>query len=77
VVRLFGKYKFMQAVPYLIDSLDATSMNIGAAALESLLDIFPGPNPPDQGLAAQEEHFKRLYQEYLARQGRMQTNADK
>ena len=68
-VRLFGKYKFMPAVPYLIDSLDAASMNVGAAAMESLLDIFPGPNPPEIGSVAWQEYFTGRYREYLASEG--------
>jgi hypothetical protein len=68
-VRLFGKYKFMPAVPYLIDSLDAASMNVGAAATESLLDIFPGPYPSELDLVSWQEHFRRMYRKYLADHG--------
>jgi hypothetical protein len=41
-VELFGKCQYKPAVPYLIDSLDATCMNIGGAADDSLRAIFPG-----------------------------------
>ncbi len=40
-VALFGKHAYLPAVPNLIGSLDAASLNVGWAALESLQEIYP------------------------------------
>lgn len=73
-VRLFGRYRFMPAVLYLIQSLDAGSLNLADAARESLLDIFPGPYPLEQGPASWQRHFRERYREHLASAGQNESS---
>jgi hypothetical protein len=57
-VALFGKYRFRPAVENLIESLNAASLNLAGAALESLQMIFPG-SPPEFGSPIEAQRYFR------------------
>jgi hypothetical protein len=65
-VRLFGVHKYMNAVPKLIETMDAASGNVGQAAYEALSEIFgihlSGPFEIQWAQAV----FRQAYREYLA-----------
>ena len=62
-VMLFGKYGFEPAIPNLFRSLDAASLNLGGAAMESMKLLLPGPHPPLRSPALAVAYFGELLEE--------------
>jgi len=60
-VQWFGKYKYRPAIPNLIDSLNAASLNLVDAAQESLEQIFDGPHPKFKTIEEMKNYFEELY----------------
>jgi len=62
-VTLFGKHKYKPAITNLVESLDAASLNVSAAACVSLGQIFPDApkkfRDPDEAKRFYEERIKR------------------
>jgi hypothetical protein len=59
-VDLFGKCKYRPAIPYLLNSIDAACMNIGAAAVDDLRTMYPGsPSFADSSLQQIEEYYRK------------------
>ena len=55
---LFGKFNYRPAIPNLIDSLNAASLNLAGAALESLQALYPGAPTHFKTLAEAQEYFE-------------------
>lgn len=47
VLRVFGQQRYYPASDNLIESLDAASMNVGQAALDTLMTLYPGAQRND------------------------------
>lgn len=61
-VQWFGKYKYKPAIPNLINSLNAASLNLVGAAQESLGQIFAGPHPEFKTIEEMKVYFGELYE---------------
>ncbi len=59
---LFGEFGYRPAIPNLIESLDAASLNLAGAACVSLEKLFPGPHPDLEGPSAAKRYFETLYE---------------
>ena len=59
VVRVFGEQRFYPATPNLIESLGAASLNLGQAALEALMILYPGTKPSDIATIASAKAYFR------------------
>jgi hypothetical protein len=59
VLRVFGQQHFYPATANLIESLDAASMNLGQAALETLMTLYPGAQPNDVATIAGAQVYFR------------------
>jgi len=64
-VALFGKFQYRRATENLLESVDAASGNVGGAAVEALLELYPGA-PRD---FASAEEAKEKLRRYLDRIG--------
>jgi hypothetical protein len=60
---LFGEFGYEPAIPNLIGSLDAASLNLAGAACSSLEKLFPGPHPDLKGPSEAREYFQKRYEE--------------
>jgi hypothetical protein len=59
--KIFGRYKYSPATTNLVDSLDAASLNLSAAACNALQDIFPdSPKRFSGPTEAKNYYVKRL-----------------
>ena len=61
-VQWFGKYKYRQAIPNLIDSLNAASLILVGASQKSLEQIFDGPHPDFKTIEEMKTYFENLYE---------------
>ena len=61
-VQWFGKYKYKPAIPHLIESLDAASLNLVEAAQTSLEQLFDGPHPNFKTIEEMKGYFEKLYE---------------
>ncbi len=60
-VEAFGKFRYMPAATNLVESLDAASLNVAAAACNSLQEIYPDSPRHFKGPAEAQNYFsKRL-----------------
>lgn len=59
---LFGDFGYEPAIPNLIKSLDAASLNLAGAARVSLEKLFPGPRPRFEGPGPAKRYFEKLYE---------------
>jgi hypothetical protein len=57
-VRLFGRYGYRPATNHLIESIDAASVNVAAAAVESLRLLFPGSPSEFKSAAEAKKYFR-------------------
>ncbi|MBI2526321.1 MAG: hypothetical protein HYV93_10090 [Candidatus Rokubacteria bacterium] len=57
-VQLFGKYRYRPAISHLIESIDAASVNVAAAAVESLQLLFPGSPSEFKSAAEAKKYFR-------------------
>jgi len=64
-VQWFGKYKYQPAIPNLIKSLDAASLNLVGAAQSSLKQLFKGPHPTFKTIEEMKIYFNKRYNEQL------------
>jgi hypothetical protein len=60
-VELFGRFHYEPAIPNLIESLGAASLNLVDAAQGSLEQLFPGPHPEFKTIHEAETYFQRKY----------------
>ena len=65
VVRLFGKYKFYPAALNLAETLDAMYLNLGDAALQSLLAMYPEGRSQFDSPVAAAAYWKRYLEEQM------------
>jgi hypothetical protein len=56
--RQFGRWRYTPAIPNLIESLDAASLNLAGEALESLRRMFPGSPRDFASPAAATAYFE-------------------
>src|SRR5215469_4428590 len=68
-MTLFGKCKYREAIPFLIDSLSAACMNIGDAADESLHQLFPDAPHFNSAEKAQSYYRRKGAREMVQSQG--------
>ena len=61
-VEWFGRYKYKPAIPNLINSLDAASLNLVGSAQWSLEQIFKGPHPEFKSIGEMKRYFEKLYE---------------
>ena len=59
---LFGEFAYTPAIPNLIESLDAASLNLAGTACVSLEKLFPGPHPDLEGPGAAKRYFETLHE---------------
>jgi hypothetical protein len=57
-IALFGKYGFRKAIPNLVDSLDAASLNVVDAAFDSLQALYPDSPRQFNSLGAAQKYYK-------------------
>jgi len=62
-VRLFGKFHYEPAIPNLIESLGAASLNLVDAAIDSLEQLCPGPHPEFSSIDEARKYFQGRYNE--------------
>jgi hypothetical protein len=55
----FGKYKYKPAIPNLIGSLDAASLDLVSAAQWSLEQLFDGPHPKFNSIGEMKHYFEK------------------
>jgi hypothetical protein len=60
---LFGQFGYEPAIPNLIGSLDAASLNLACAACSSLEKLFPGPHPDLKGPTEAREYLQKRHEE--------------
>lgn len=63
-VALFGRFNYEPAIPNLIESLGAASLNLVDAAQASLEQLFPGPHPEFNCIDEAQSYFQRRYNEH-------------
>jgi len=66
-VQLFGKYRYRPAISHLIESIDAASVNVAAAAVESLQLLFPGSPSEFKSVAEAKKYFRERARRQVSR----------
>jgi len=60
-VALFGKFNYEPAIPNIIETIDAVSLNLASASIESLKQFYPKEKYPDMAPAEEwQEYFRGL-----------------
>ncbi|MDD5756928.1 MAG: hypothetical protein WC324_02380 [Candidatus Omnitrophota bacterium] len=62
-LKEFGRYKFVPAIPTLIESLDAASLNVVNEACKALQAFFPDSPATFQSLEEMKGYFMKRYNE--------------